>query len=215
MKKFQLSLLEFHQRHLVLIQDSTDYDDLQQIETKIFEARSFYENFLKVEILNRNKLFNAIEKEVEIIKSNLRIDSYGLLTGGFTSFTQAKKILNAAEGYILKSEEMENDIENENNKIKTFQIESQVIFDQLQRRIAIKKRELFKGLLPARIQQFEQFQADESFVGDQCAICMGEYEIGRKMMRLDCDGQHTFCQVCIEGWFAEHNTCPICRHIFE
>ena len=53
-KKVRLSLLEFHQEHLVLIQDSTDYDDLQQIETKIFEARSFYENYLKVEILNRN-----------------------------------------------------------------------------------------------------------------------------------------------------------------
>ena len=72
-----------------------------------------------------------------------------------------------------------------------------------------------RGLTTQRIQQFEQFTADESFVGDQCAICIGEYEIGRNMMRLDCDGQHTFCQVCIEGWFAEHNTCPICRHTFR
>ena len=71
-----------------------------------------------------------------------------------------------------------------------------------------------KGLTPQRIQQFEQFTADESFVGDQCVICMGDIEIGRNMMRLDCDGQHTFCQVCIEGWFANHKTCPICRHKF-
>ena len=71
-----------------------------------------------------------------------------------------------------------------------------------------------EGLSHERIQQFEQFTADESFVGDQCAICMGDIEIGRNMIRLDCDGQHTFCQVCIEGWFAEHNTCPICRHKF-
>ena len=72
-----------------------------------------------------------------------------------------------------------------------------------------------QGLNTKRIQQFKRFIADESFVDDQCVICMGDVEVGRKMMRLDCDGQHTFCQVCIEGWFAEHNTCPICRHIFE
>ena len=71
-----------------------------------------------------------------------------------------------------------------------------------------------QGLTPQRIQQFEQFTADESFVGEQCVICMGDIEIGRNMMRLDCDGQHTFCQVCIERWFDDHNTCPICRHEF-
>ena len=72
----------------------------------------------------------------------------------------------------------------------------------------------YKGLTPQRIQQFDKFTADESFVGDQCVICMGDIEIGRNMMRLDCDGQHTFCQVCIERWFANHKTCPICRHAF-
>ena len=69
-------------------------------------------------------------------------------------------------------------------------------------------------LTTARVQQFEQFQADESFVNDQCTICMEHVEVGRNMMRLDCDGQHTFCQVCIEEWFADHKTCPICRHVF-
>ena len=71
-----------------------------------------------------------------------------------------------------------------------------------------------KGLTPEKIQQFEQFTADESFVGDQCVICMEEIEIGRNMMRLDCDGQHAFCQVCIERWFENHKTCPTCRHEF-
>ena len=72
-----------------------------------------------------------------------------------------------------------------------------------------------QGLAPQKIQRFNQFTADMSIVSDQCAICMGDIETGRNMMRLDCDGEHTFCQVCIEGWFAEHNTCPICRHTFE
>ena len=71
-----------------------------------------------------------------------------------------------------------------------------------------------RGLLPQRIQKFEQFTADESFVSDQCVICMEDFEIGRNMMRVDCDGQHTFCKVCIEKWFTEHKTCPVCRHEF-
>ena len=71
-----------------------------------------------------------------------------------------------------------------------------------------------RGLSSQRIQQFKQFTSDESFVGDQCVICMEDIKIGRKMMRLDCDGQHTFCQICIERWFDEHKTCPTCRHAF-
>ena len=71
-----------------------------------------------------------------------------------------------------------------------------------------------KGLTPERIQQFDHFQADETKVDEQCSICMEDFEVGRNMMRLDCDGRHVFCQVCIEGWFADHNTCPICRHLF-
>ena len=71
-----------------------------------------------------------------------------------------------------------------------------------------------RRLLPERIQQFDKFTAGESFVGEQCAICREDIEIGRNMMRLDCDGQHTFCQVCIVEWFENHKTCPICRHAF-
>ena len=87
--------------------------------------------------------------------------------------------------------------------------------DEIFRRLLGTNDEEQQGLTAQRIQQFEQFQADESFVDDQCVICMGDIEIGRNMMRLDCDGQHTFCQVCIEGWFATKKTCPICRHVFQ
>ena len=76
------------------------------------------------------------------------------------------------------------------------------------------KDEEQQGLTAQRIQQFEQFQADESFADEQCVICMEDIEVGRNMMRLDCGGQHTFCQVCIEGWFAIKKTCLICRHVF-
>ena len=71
-----------------------------------------------------------------------------------------------------------------------------------------------QGLTAARIQQFQQFPADELLAGDICSVCQYEIEVGSRMMRLDCDGQHVFCKDCVEGWFADHKTCPNCRHEF-
>ena len=86
-----------------------------------------------------------------------------------------------------------------------FHLRDYLIERQLQRQ---------QGLTAARIQQFQQFPADESLVGDRCSVCQYEIEVGRSMMRLDCNGQHVFCQDCVEGWFAGHKTCPNCRHAF-
>ena len=71
------------------------------------------------------------------------------------------------------------------------------------------------GLTPRRIRRFQLFTADETHVGDQCSICIEDVDVGRNMRRLTCDGQHYFCQECIEGWLAQHNTCPLCRHKFD
>ena len=80
--------------------------------------------------------------------------------------------------------------------------------------VEAKIKELDKGLSPERIQQFLQFEADESHVGDQCQVCLEEFEVGRLMKQLDCGGRHFFCSGCIDQWFANHKTCPICRHNF-
>ena len=71
-----------------------------------------------------------------------------------------------------------------------------------------------RGLTARRIRRFHLFTADETHVGDQCSICIEDVKVGRRMRRLSCDGRHAFCQDCIEGWFREHNTCPLCRHAF-
>ena len=87
--------------------------------------------------------------------------------------------------------------------------------DEINDLIEAKKNELLhKGLSPERIQQFMQFEADESHVGDQCQVCLEEVEVGRLMKQLDCGGRHSFCSVCIDQWFANHKSCPICRHVF-
>ena len=74
--------------------------------------------------------------------------------------------------------------------------------------------DLQQGLGSEIFEKFSLFTADESHVGDQCSNCMEDFKIKKNMMRLNCDGKHAFCQVCIEGWFADHRRCPICRHMF-
>ena len=100
------------------------------------------------------------------------------------------------------------------NKIKEILRDIHRQDEELDGLIEAKKEEVVKGLSPERIQQFNQFEADESHVGDQCQVCLEEVEVGRLMKQLDCRGRHSFCSGCIDQWFANHKTCPICRHVF-
>ena len=107
---------------------------------------------------------------------------------------------NEGDSFKNKIDEIKRDFERQNQE-----------FDDL---IEAKKNELLhKGLSPERIQQFHQFKADDSHVGNQCQVCLEEVEVGRLMKQLDCGGRHSFCSGCIDQWFANHKTCPICRHI--
>ena len=91
--------------------------------------------------------------------------------------------------------------------------------DEINRRIEeffrVDEFEIFNCQRPATIKRFHQFEADETLVGDRCGVCLDDIEVGRRMMRLNCNGLHVFCQTCVEGWFADHNTCPNCRHVFQ
>ena len=76
-RKVQQNLLKCYQDDLLLIQYLADYDALQDTETDIIEARSIYEKFMKVKLLNRKKVVYAMEKHVETIKSYVQCDSNG------------------------------------------------------------------------------------------------------------------------------------------
>ena len=86
-----------------------------------------------------------------------------------------------------------------------------VVFNNIQRQQDVQ----LQGLSARSIRRFQLFTADESCFDDKCSICMEDIDVGRRMRRLTCDGKHYFCKECIEGWFAEHNTCPLCRHKFD
>ena len=66
-----------------------------------------------------------------------------------------------------------------------------------------------------RIEKFRHFTANESNVGEKCAICLSDFEVGNHLVELNCDKKHLLCKVCTYKWFSENNTCPICRHLFS
>ena len=113
---------------------------------------------------------------------------------------------------------MQQKLQNKNSKILKDKLETlsrelgQYIYTTIQK-IESKRQDLLrKGITKERIKKFHNFVADESDVGKQCTICIQDVEVGRKMMHLDC--KHEFCVECIEGWFADHKTCPNCRNAF-
>ena len=70
------------------------------------------------------------------------------------------------------------------------------------------------GLTSERIGNFEKFAADESLVGDECPVCLAEVSLGDEFLHLGCHKKHFLCEGCAHGWFKNHKTCPICRHVF-
>ena len=116
-------------------------------------------------------------------------------------------------------------IKNEKEKEKILQIyrsfgqtffeigqQARVVYDNLLQQLPNDDQQ--QGLSPRSIRTFHLFTADETLVGQQCAICLEDITVGRRLRRLTCDGQHSFCPGCCETWFANKNTCPLCRHVF-
>ena len=150
-----------------------------------------------------NKTLNVYEKDVK--RFNLREQNNKVIT----QYNQ--KMAENAKRIKQNLKEVDN--------LEKIRVE---LFEKY-RKISLHARKILQNLQQRRIQQgyssrkfkkFPLFTADQSHVDDQCSICMDNFEIGRNMVRLNCDGKHTFCKDCIIRWLANHNTCPICRHNF-
>lgn len=46
--------------------------------------------------------------------------------------------------------------------------------------------------------------------GENCAICLSEFEIGCQIKTLPC--AHKYHVDCIDKWLETQNKCPICKH---
>ena len=106
---------------------------------------------MRKQISIRNKAISEIEKQ--IVKPQSRIQNIKPIFIGRNKFE-----LKAHKYRLKRKQYRTRQLENENKEIENFQREILEKINQFQQQFAIKKKQLFKGLLPARIQQFEQLQ---------------------------------------------------------
>ncbi len=61
-------------------------------------------------------------------------------------------------------------------------------------------RRMRTGIVPSNIAEDEH---------PSCSICLENYVPGEESRTLNC--KHMFHKTCIDGWLANHDTCPLCR----
>lgn len=66
------------------------------------------------------------------------------------------------------------------------------------------------GRPPASKAAIDAMESVEVAGGDQCVICLEEWEAGERAKRMPCD--HRFHGECIEKWLKIHGSCPVCRY---
>ena len=168
------------------------------------------DDYLKTAKEKLRKIEDAVEQEFRrlMFEMSLSDETNTYLEGA----VYYQKALKTAEQSLKEKKAGVLQEEKDLQVLEKYMKEQDVLLHQ---QILLARNKLHKGLTPERIQKFRKFEADVSLVGDQCAVCMDEFEVGREMMQLDCKGQHKFCQECVERWLANHNTCPVCREKFE
>jgi hypothetical protein len=50
-------------------------------------------------------------------------------------------------------------------------------------------------------------------VNDDCAICLMAFGEDDDVTPLPCDIRHYFHTACIEDWFKQNTTCPLCKKV--
>ncbi|KAF0918685.1 hypothetical protein E2562_025811 [Oryza meyeriana var. granulata] len=67
-----------------------------------------------------------------------------------------------------------------------------------------------RGLDPAVLRALPVVFATAGSSAGDCAVCLAEFEAGDKARALPRCG-HRFHVECIDAWFRENSTCPLCR----
>ena len=147
---------------------------------------------------------NSLRREQKVTKENNKVDE---------KIKEKVSLIKRVQARLSYRKETVIELQAENKEYQQAELYLQKQHRILQLSIEFAKLKLHKGSTSSRIQKFHKFRADESIVGDRCSVCLEDVLLGRRMMRLDC--QHVFCQGCVKGWFADHNTCLNCRHLFR
>ena len=209
-----------------MIQGTNDIDELESFFNNVQEySEKIFETLIEV-IQQVNDSLQNIDNSEKLLKENLskfklsiesknnKLKSNKVQIITRLSIVRLQKNITKTQRAVIKKQNKKEFLNTTMNFCKSVQNELQQQVERVQLQVEEKKRQLLKGLTSKTIKKFYHFEANISLVGDQCSICMEDVEVGRNIMRLTCDGRHYFCQECIEGWFADHNTCPVCRHTF-
>ena len=175
-----------------LLNSLTELNLVEELGAQIFGFNNKYKRTFSLRLETNKKRVGRLIKArqtTESINKSLKISDE---KNQRVKRKEAQEFIEATQLEIRK-------LKKQIKRINTFLYLLQQNFIRFQQHLAEKIDTFRSGLSPERIQIFAHFTADESHVGDQCSICMEDFEIGRNMMRLDCDGKHAFCQVCIEG----------------
>ena len=57
--------------------------------------------------------------------------------------------------------------------------------------------------------QAYDYNEENSDISEVCSVCLEQIRTSQRVINLECN--HKFHEVCILRWFANHNTCPVCR----
>ena len=212
----------FQGRHQLLqkVTEMSDLDDFQQLMNNEKEQNAITIKESREKIRNKLQTLDDMletfgEKQREFEES-MRYWMRAMILGNVeanTNFKEAKKHQKAYENAILSLNDKKARVVQVEKDLQQKERYLQQQYQLLQQQVLVARKRLHKGLTDERILKFRKFEADDSKAGEKCAVCMDEFEVGRKLMQLDC--KHEFCQDCVEGWLADHNTCPVCRKVFK
>ncbi len=63
------------------------------------------------------------------------------------------------------------------------------------------------------VSAYKQIKTDDILIGQICGICQEEYKLRQYKRELEC--KHVFHKKCIDKWFKNSITCPVCRAELE
>ena len=109
------------------------------------------------------------------------------------------------QGLVVISGHRNDAIEQLQNEIEDFEVlQNELVRLQAHINNTLQQFEIPVGLTPARIGKFYHFKADKTFNGKRCICCMDDFQVGRMLVRLDCN--HVLCKICTDICFQNNKT---------
>eukprot|EP00347_Sterkiella_histriomuscorum_P017816 403347875 len=56
-----------------------------------------------------------------------------------------------------------------------------------------------------------KYQSEDKLLSQQCSICLNDFKLLEKVVKLKCNEVHIFHDECLQGWVFLNFTCPLCR----